>query len=89
MDDREPARPAEMPPGPPTPCERKLEEKNAENAQLREELAAKNAENAQLKEQVAELKAKLGPYLGPPAGPLRPYPPEGPWVRDPEDRGPV
>jgi hypothetical protein len=72
MDVPEPAEPAGMRPGLPTPCERELEEKNAENAQLKKQVA-------ELKKQVAELEAKLGPYPGPPAHPLRPYPPGGPW----------
>jgi hypothetical protein len=83
MDDRKPARPAGFP-GPPTPCERELEEKNAENARLR-------TENAQLKKQVAELKAKLEdvkrPDLGPPAGPLRPFYGETPWDKRPGGPG--
>jgi hypothetical protein len=77
MDDGEPARPA------PTPCERALEAKSAENARLCEELAAAIAENARLQERIAELEAKLRPYPGPPAGPFLPYPPEGPWGKGP------
>jgi hypothetical protein len=46
------------------------------------ELEEKNAGNAQLEKRVAELERRLGvakePDLGPPAGPLRPYSPEGP-----------
>jgi len=86
--DLEPARPAGMH----TPCERELEEKNVEIARLREELDAKNAENARLTKRVAELEDQLGvakkwPDLGPPAGPLRPYPPEGPWGKGPGGPG--
>ena len=97
MDHPEPARPASFP-GPPVPrerdrpeparpgkpCRQELEEANAENAQLRKELEVKNAENARLEARVAELEGQLGrPYPGPPAGPLRPYPPEGPWGKKP------
>jgi chromosome segregation ATPase len=90
----EPARPREVQPARPTrtltPCERELEEKNAEIARLRGELGEKNAEIAQLKEQVAKLERRLEmlrPRLGPPAASPRPFYGETPWDKRPGGPG--
>ena len=96
MDDREgdrfgrpdrvarPRRPARVL----TPCERELEERNAEIVRLGEELGEKNDEIGRLKKQVAELQRELKrPYPGPPAAPPRPFYGETPWDKRPGGPG--
>jgi hypothetical protein len=79
-----PAYPAGDPgPASPPPCERELEAKNAENAQLREELEAEQKERRRLEQRVAELEQRVAELerrlAGKPYRPPLPHSDMGPY----------